>query len=78
MDIISLYRIFLKNKNIILKHTAVFCLVSFFYVISLPNYYSSSISLYAAGELDDSSILGQYNSLAENFGISMTPSSSKS
>ena len=75
MDIISLYRIFLKNKNIILKHTAVFCLVSFFYVISLPNYYTSSISLYAAGELDDSSILGQYNSLAENFGISMTPSS---
>ena len=34
--------------------------------------------MYAAGELDDSSIFGQAQTLAENFGIASLPSSSYS
>ena len=75
LDILELYKLFKENRKIILKVTIIFFIFSNLYVLSKPNYYESNISLYAAGELDDSSLLGQYGGLAQNLGISMVPSS---
>jgi len=75
LDIVKLYELLVNKKKIILKGTLLFFILAVFYVFKTENYYKSSISLYAAGELDDSSLLGQYGSIAENFGLSMMPSS---
>jgi len=75
LNIVQIINILKINKNIILKITSIFFVLSFVYSFVITEYYESSISLYAAGELDDNSILGQYGSLAENFGLSSVPSS---
>jgi len=75
LNIKDIYQIFIKNRKYFFKATLIFFLISIFYVSSKTNYYKSTISLYAAGELDDSSLLGQYGSLAENLGFAATPSS---
>ena len=74
-DLIHLYKVFVVNKNSFFKATLIFFILSVFYVFSKSDYYESNISLYAAGELDESSLLGQYGGIAENLGISMVPSS---
>ena len=75
MNIRDIYQIFIKNKQYIMKTTIIFFLISIIHVSSKTNYYKSTISLYAAGELDESSLLGQYGSLADNLGFATTPSS---
>ena len=75
IDIKKLYEIIETNKKFILRVTSLFFIVSIFYSFTKTEYYKSSISLYAAGELDDSSIFSQYGHLAENIGISSVPSS---
>ena len=70
-----LYEILNNNRNYIIKFTLIFFVLSLFYSFSSTNYYKSTITLYAAGELDESSLLSKYGSLVENFGISITPSS---
>ena len=76
LNIAQIINIININKNSILKVTSIFFLLSFIYsFIIATEYYESSISLYAAGELDDNNILAQYGSLAENFGFSAVPSS---
>ena len=75
IDIKVLYEILNKNRKYIIKFTLIFFVFSLFYSFSSTNFYKSTITLYAAGELDESSLLSKYGSLVENFGISITPSS---
>jgi len=75
VNIKKIYDILISHKKPIMKTTFIFFIVSLLYVSTSKNYYRSTISLYAAGELDDSSLLGQYGKLAENFGITSLPSS---
>ena len=75
INIKKIYTILKDNWKNIFKTTLVFFLISLVYVNFKTDYYKSTISLYAAGELDDSSLLGQYGSLAENLGFATTPSS---
>ena len=75
LNIKKIYTILKDNRKNIFKTTIVFFLFSIVYVNFKTDYYKSTISLYAAGELDDSSLLGQYGSLAENLGFATTPSS---
>jgi len=75
IDIKVLYEILNNNRNYIIKFTLIFFVLSLFYSFSSTNYYKSTITLYAAGELDESSLLNKYGSLVENFGITTTPSS---
>ena len=65
----------MDNKKYFIRTTLAFFIISIIYVSFKTDYYKSTISLYAAGELDDSSLLGQYGSLAENLGFATTPSS---
>lgn len=75
VNIKKIYDIMINHKKFIIKTTLVFFLVSIIYVSFKTDYYKATISLYAAGELDDSSLLGQYGSLVENLGFATTPSS---
>ena len=75
VNIKKIYDIIINHKKSIIKTTLIFFLVSIIYVSFKTDYYKATISLYAAGELDDSSLLGQYGSLVENLGFATTPSS---
>ena len=75
IDIKKLFKIIETNKKNILKITFLFFIISIFYSSIKTEYYKSTISLYAAGELDDSSLFGNYGNLANTFGLSSVPSS---
>ena len=62
---------FLRNKGII-KFFLSFFLFGLFYVFTSDTLYKSTITLYPAGELSDSSnILSQLSEYTETFGVSM-------
>ena len=75
VNIKKIYNILIDYKKSIAKTTLIFFIISMIYVGFKTDYYKATISLYAAGELDDSSLLSQYGSLAENLGFATTPSS---
>ena len=75
LNIKRLYELLVDNKEFFIRSTLLFFFISLIFVFNKTNYYESKISLYAAGELDDSGLLGQYSKLAENFGITSIPSS---
>ena len=76
VNIKRIYQILIDHRKYITKTTLIFFMISIMYVSFKTDYYKATISLYAAGELDDSSLLSQYGSLAENLGFATTPSSS--
>ena len=62
LNIKRLYRILVDNKEFINKVTLIFFFISLILVCIKTNYYKSTISLYAAGELDDSGLIKEYYS----------------